>query len=110
MQLLVGYAMNTPDHAQAILAVISQIPFGCATSYGEVAKKAGLPGYARYVGYILRNLPEQTRIPWHRVMNAQGAISFPSNSEKYQQQRARLEAEGVSFSPSGKVKLSTYQW
>lgn len=102
--------MNNNDHAQSILAVINQIPYGCATSYGEVAKKAGLPGYARYVGYILRHLPEQTNIPWHRVMNAKGLISFPPNTEKHKAQRSRLEAEGISFSPSGKVKLSAYQW
>ncbi len=101
--------MDNNEPSQAILTAISQIPFGCVTSYGEIAKRAGLPGHARYVGYILRNLPEQTNVPWHRVINSQGFISFPPNTEQHAEQRLRLQAEGISFSPTGKIKLSAYQ-
>lgn len=102
--------MEENDATQSILTVISQIPSGSVSSYGEVAKRAGLPGYARYVGYVLRNLPEKTTIPWHRVLNAKGLISFPSNSEKHLEQRQRLDAEGITFTVAGKVKLSDHQW
>lgn len=102
--------MINNDTAQSILTVISQIPYGAVTSYGDVAKRAGLPGYARYVGFVLRNLPEQTTVPWHRVVNAKGLISFPANTEKHTEQRLRLESEGISFLPTGKVKLSTNSW
>ncbi|WP_250658739.1 MGMT family protein [Alkalimarinus coralli] len=102
--------MANSDATQSILTVISQIPYGSVTSYGDVAKRAGLPGYARHVGYVLRNLSENTTIPWHRVLNAKGLISFPANSDKYNEQRSRLESEGVSFSATGKVSLSAHPW
>ena len=102
--------MSNNDTAQAILAVISQIPIGSVISYGDASKRAGLPGYARYVGYVLRNLPEHSNIPWHRVMNSKGLISFPSDSGKYSEQRSRLESEGIKFSVSGSVKLTSYTW
>ena len=40
--------MTAPsEKRQAILATLRAIPKGHVTSYGEVAKRAGLPGYAR---------------------------------------------------------------
>jgi methylated-DNA-protein-cysteine methyltransferase-like protein len=36
-------------------------------------------------------------LPWHRVVNAQGRISFREGGAKYREQRRRLEAEGVTF-------------
>lgn len=102
--------MINNETAQSILTVIGQIPYGSVTSYGDVATRAGLPGYARYVGFVLRNLPEQSSIPWHRVVNGKGIISFPIDTQKYSEQRSRLESEGVSFLPTGKIKLSAYRW
>ena len=102
--------MINNDTTQSILTVISQIPYGSVTSYGEVAKRAGSPGYARYVGYVLKTLPQGSTVPWHRVVNAKGLISFPNDTEKYIEQRSRLESEGVSFLPTGKIKLSAYRW
>ncbi|NER31152.1 MAG: cysteine methyltransferase, partial [Symploca sp. SIO1C4] len=39
--------------------------------------------------------PKDTRIPWHRVVNAQGGISLPKSSSSHRTQRDRLESEGV---------------
>jgi methylated-DNA-protein-cysteine methyltransferase-like protein len=36
-------------------------------------------------------------LPWHRVLNAAGRISFPEGSAAHALQRSRLEAEGVQF-------------
>ena len=46
-------------------------------------------------------------LPWHRVINSQGKISFPSDSAGYRQQKNLLEKEGVIFL-KGKVNLQTY--
>ena len=54
--------------------MISQIPRGRVASYGDVAKMAGLPGYARYVGYLLKSVPIDTSLPWHRVVRSDGTI------------------------------------
>ncbi len=78
-------------------------------TYGQLAKIAGLPGAARLAGTILCQLPENTELPWHRVVNAQGKISMPENSSGYIEQVKRLKAEGVSVN-NGKIRLKEFQW
>lgn len=94
---------------QIIWLTVSQIPVGKVMTYGQIAKACGYPGYARYVGTVLKKLPSDTDIPWHRVINAQGRISFPFDSEAYQKQLGRLMAEGVNVE-NGRIKLRHYQY
>lgn len=95
---------------QRIWQVVSAIPPGRVATYGQVADKSGLPRAARRVGYALRGLPDNTRIPWHRVVNAQGRISLPHGSKAHSTQRDRLEREGIAFSPAGTINLRQYGW
>ena len=95
------------DIDQRIWQVVALIPRGNVATYGDVARHAGLPGAARRVGHALRKLPEGTRIPWHRVVNAQGKISLPADSTGYRQQKERLEREGVVF-VNGKIDLERH--
>ncbi|MCP5207107.1 MAG: MGMT family protein [Hahellaceae bacterium] len=94
---------------QSILMVIRDIPEGFVSTYGDVAKRAGLPGYARHVGYVLKNLPENSQLPWHRVINSQGKISFPTDTVQYREQRQRLTAEGLIFT-NNRIPLRKYLW
>ncbi|ASG04040.1 MGMT family protein [Vibrio anguillarum] len=91
-----------------IFAVIHQIPAGKVTTYGEIARLAGYPGYARHVGKALGNLPQNSRLPWFRVINSKGEISL--KGEDLLRQRQKLIAEGVEVSEHGKIKLRLYQW
>ena len=79
------------SEALAIYQVISQIPRGRVASYGDVAKMAGLPGYARYVGYLLKSVPTDTSLPWHRVVRSDGTIP----KETFVKQKPKLVAEKV---------------
>ena len=102
---------RTPnDIDQRIWQVVMLIPPGKVATYGDIARQAGLPGAARRVGRALRGLPEDTGIPWHRVINAQGCISLPAGSASQYAQRERLETEGVSFSGPVKLNLRRYRW
>lgn len=85
------------DRYQRIWEAVAGIPSGCVLNYGEVARRAGLPGKARLVGRALGRAPKKMALPWHRVVNAQGKISFPEDSPKAAEQRRRLETEGVEF-------------
>src|SRR5699024_4139554 len=85
------------DRYQRIWEAVAGIPFGCVLNYGEVARRAGLPGKARLVGRALGRAPKRMALPWHRVVNALGKISFPEGSGKGVEQRRRLEEEGVEF-------------
>ena len=85
------------NNDEKIWQIVYNIPMGTVATYGQVARLAGLPGYARYVGTVLKKLPGNSRLPWHRVINAGGRISFPMGSEQYRRQRKLLEAEGIVF-------------
>ncbi len=92
-----------------IWQVVALIPRGRVASYGDVAAQAGVPGAARRVGAALRKLPTGSKIPWHRVVNAAGGISFPENSSGHRTQRERLEKEGLQFKANGKLDLRAYR-
>lgn len=77
-----------------ILAAIRAIPRGQVAGYGEVARRAGLPGRARLVARILGN-NEDAQLPWYRVLRSDGRIAFPEGSRGYREQSQRLRAEGV---------------
>jgi methylated-DNA-protein-cysteine methyltransferase-like protein len=47
------------------------------------------------------------KLPWHRVINAQGKISFPEDSSGYRRQKELLEGEGVVFL-KGKIDLERF--
>ena len=99
-----------PTIAEQIWQVIALIPKGRVATYGQVAELAGLHGGARRVGRLLSQLPNGTRIPWHRVINASGGISLPRRSDGYAQQKSRLEKEGVQFNAAGRVSLRRFRW
>ena len=94
---------------QRIWEVVAEIPYGRVATYGQIARIAGLGGQARQVGYALHNTPDGLDIPWHRVINAQGRISFPRGSTSYRRQRELLEAEEIEFI-DGRLDLSAYRW
>jgi methylated-DNA-protein-cysteine methyltransferase related protein len=80
---------------EAIWHVVCAIPRGQASTYGAVARAAGLPGRARQAGLALRVAPEELNLPWHRVVGAGGRIVFPKASRQHKEQARRLRAEGV---------------
>jgi len=91
------------DEWQAIVRAVKAIPRGKVASYGQVAALAGLPRRARLVGRVLANLPPDSKVPWHRVVNARGEISLEGESAA--RQRRLLTAEGVVFSERGRIDL-----
>jgi methylated-DNA-protein-cysteine methyltransferase-like protein len=90
---------------QAIWHVVCTIPRGRVSTYGAVARAAGLPGRARQAGFALRVAPSTMNLPWHRVVGASGQISFPKSSRAYTEQVRRLRAEGVQVQ-DGRVAKS----
>jgi len=84
--------------------VVEGIPPGHVLTYGEVARLAGMSRAARRVSQAMRRAPRTRKLPWHRVVNAQGKISFPTDSQGYRQQKAKLESEGVVF-VNGRIDL-----
>ncbi|WP_217705273.1 MGMT family protein [Peristeroidobacter soli] len=102
-------AVAPASDAARIIAAIKKIPRGKVCTYGGVADVAGLPRRARLVGTVLRQTPASRGVPWFRVINASGRISFPAGSDGYARQRKHLENEGVDF-VGGRVNLDVYGW
>jgi methylated-DNA-protein-cysteine methyltransferase-like protein len=103
-------AQHEPDINHRIWQVVALIPSGKVATYGDVARQAGMPGAARRVGMALRGLPADTRIPWHRVINAQGRISLPEGSASQLTQRERLDAEGIIFHDNKVINMCSCRW
>ena len=92
---------------KSVWQVVQGIPSGHVLTYGEVARLAGKSRWARRVSQAMRRTPRGVELPWHRVVNAQGKISFPADSHGYAEQKSRLEEEGVVFL-GGKIDLDRF--
>ncbi|MEM9923616.1 MAG: MGMT family protein [Cyanobacteria bacterium P01_D01_bin.50] len=101
--------MSTYD---IIYKTVRQIPAGKVATYGQIADLAGLYGKARLVGYAMFQIDNTSDdIPWHRVINAKGEISYSSSRKGGDYlQKHMLEQEGIEFNSVGKINLSQYQW
>ena len=94
----------------AILAIVQSIPAGKVATYGQIATLAGLPGRARLVGTALRMLPTDSGVPWHRVVNAKGQISFRGDGTSVSEQEMLLREEGIVLGRRGQIKLTNFGW
>lgn len=99
---------NLPKYEQ-IYAIVRQIPPGKVATYGQVAALAGGCS-ARMVGYAMAALPENSDVPWQRVINYQGKISPHGFGYGSWLQRQLLEAEGVRFDEQGRIDLREFGW
>ncbi|MGH8136630.1 MAG: MGMT family protein [Terriglobia bacterium] len=90
---------------QAIWHVISRVPRGQVSTYGDIARAAGLPGRARQAGHALKLIPRGMHLPWHRIVGAGGRIVFPKGSAQHREQARLLRSEGVAVK-DGRVARS----
>ena len=99
------------EAVEAICAVIRRIPKGWVATYGQIAAMAGLPRRARLVGYVLQHLDPAIKIPWHRVVNAKGEVSYSlSRNGGDTIQRRLLEKEGIEFDDKNRFNLERFRW
>lgn len=94
--------------------VVRQIPYGMVATYGQITKLVPQPenisaedyqsSAAQWVGLAMSACPDD--VPWQRVVNSQGKISYKSASVR---QKRLLQSEGVLFSED-RLNLNEYQW
>jgi methylated-DNA-protein-cysteine methyltransferase-like protein len=102
--------VSAPGRWQRIWRVVARVPRGRVATYGQIAHLAGLPGQARQVGYALAALPEASRVPWQRVVNARGELSPRATFDGAARQRVALAEEGIVFDAAGRIDLNRYLW
>ncbi len=94
---------------EALYLTLAQVPAGTLISYGQLATLAGLGRAARWVGRTLSQLPDDSSLPWHRVIAASGRFSLPADSPAGAEQRARLRDEGIDLT-NDRVNLRIHGW
>lgn len=115
--------MKRPPDARAdttflrVWRLVLRVPRGRVATYGQIARMAGMPRGARIVGWAMRAVPDDAsvlgrRVPWHRVINAEGGISPRGGAlgDEVRRQAAALRLEGVAVSRSGRIDLGRYLW
>ncbi len=92
-----------------ILDIVLQIPKGKVATYGQIATIAGTQN-PRLVGFALATLKEGTDVPWFRVINSKGEISFPEQSDGFKIQYSLLQKEGIIFDTKNRINLEQFGW
>ena len=100
-------SVERAERERRIRDAVCRIPPGRVASYGDVGRLAGLARGAREVGRVLRGLPPDSGVPWHRVVNARGEIRLAADSAAGREQRARLRAEGVAV-VRGRIRMADH--
>lgn len=97
---------------ERVYSVTRKIPPGRITSYGRIAAILGSPRAARAVGYALNALKKESlsSVPWQRVINSKGKISFKGDTGRALLQRQLLESEGILFRADGSVDMKKFGW
>ena len=93
-----------------VLSIVKKIPKGQVATYGQIAQLAGKPQGSRGVGWILHSCAETHNLPWQRVINSKGKISFPSDTKEYARQKRLLLSEKVKVGENDAISLKVYGW
>ena len=62
------------------------------------------------VGNATSAIPQDSGIPWQRVINYKGGISQRNSGSGGLIQQKLLEAEGIVFNHNGRTDLNHYRW
>ncbi|MCU1265602.1 MAG: putative Methylated-DNA--[protein]-cysteine S-methyltransferase [Acidobacteria bacterium] len=97
-----------PKYRERVFKLVQRIPRGRVMTYGQVAAILGEGYTPRTVGFVMHS--SEGDLPWHRVINAQGACSTGGLLLPTNKQQLMLEREGVKFDERGRCDLQRYVW
>jgi methylated-DNA-[protein]-cysteine S-methyltransferase len=92
---------DAPEFHQRIYAVARTIPPGHTMTYGEIAKRLGVPHESREVGQAMGKNPIAIIMPCHRVLGADGKMGGFSATGGVAIKRRILEIEGAAAVGAG---------
>lgn len=87
--------MNKVFSAQALYALLATIPRGRVATYGKLAQMLGNKGWARAVGNAIHHNPDGEKYPCYKVVNGKGELSRAYAFGGIDEQKRRLEADGI---------------
>ena len=95
------------DFSQKVYDTLLLIPRGYVVTYGRIAEMLGNRHLARAVGNALHANPDGDKYPCYKVVNSKGELSHAYAFGGIDEQKRRLEAEGISVE-NRKVDLKKY--
>ena len=93
-----------------VYEVVKQIPYGCVSTYGDIARAIGQPRKALFVGYAMKSSLEPGAVPCHRVVFKDGHFWAREEDGSPSAQRIMLEREGVPLLDDDHVDLAACHW
>jgi methylated-DNA-protein-cysteine methyltransferase-like protein len=96
---------------QEVYKVVRRIPSGRVATYGQVAKLLPKRWSPALVGWALHALPQDSDVPWFRVVDSQGRLGtrrLPGDSSRIQE--LLLADEGIPLDGEGRLDLAAFQW
>ena len=111
-------SLPDPDAFNALVwKIVEQVPAGNVFTYGQIAALLPCPAgldekvfrayRSRWVGTAMSKSPGG--VPWQRIINSQGKISFKPGPMA-NEQRSLLETEGVIFDDRQRIDLARFGW
>ena len=97
-----------PKYRERVFKLVRRIPRGRVMTYGQVAAILGEGYTPRTVGFVMHSA--EGDLPWHRVINAQGACSTGGLLLPADKQQRMLEREGIEFDERSRCDLQRYVW
>ncbi|MDR3174463.1 MAG: MGMT family protein [Treponema sp.] len=94
------------ETTRRIVKALRAVPRGRVSCYRDIARATGLPNGARQVVRVLHSMAEKHRLPWHRIIRADGSIALDGPGRELQ--ITLLRAEGVQVSKLGRVDMGRY--
>jgi methylated-DNA-protein-cysteine methyltransferase-like protein len=96
--------------SQKVISAVLKIPKGKVATYKQIAGLCGKPHASRGVAWILNSCSKKYKLPWQRVLNSRGRISFKPLTHNYRLQFMKLKTEGIKFAPNGDIDMAKFQW
>jgi methylated-DNA-[protein]-cysteine S-methyltransferase len=90
-----------PEFHQRAYEIARKIPAGQTMTYGEIAKRLGMPHESREVGQAMGKNPIAIIMPCHRVLGADGKMGGFSANGGVATKRRILEIEGAAAVSAG---------
>lgn len=90
------------DFSRKVISLVKQIPPGKVTTYGLLAVAAGgHPILAQMITHILSKAPDQSSIPYHRIVYSNGKVWLSENLKK--ERLALYKKEGIELDKNNRI-------
>lgn len=93
---------------EEILKYLLTVPQGKVVTYGQIAEFLGNKNLSRAVGNALHRNPDGDKYPCYKVVNSKGELSKNYAFGGIEEQKKRLEKDGVKV-VNYKVDLEKYK-